>query len=130
MNWKICDANGHEICIGDWVRTLSGELMVLRDWSPPPTREHRGRVVLHDKHGQIHEHEVGTIGARCVRADAAAKFTLMFDTETDAFSGHLREYEIARILRDVATRVVQGERCGVIRDQNGNRVGHFNGVTE
>lgn len=33
--------------------------------------------------------------------------------------------ELGRILRDISSRVLEGERSGIIFDINGNRVGRF-----
>lgn len=52
-------------------------------------------------------------------------FQLKFDTENEAFDGH-KNQEIARILRDIAKRVEQGECFDhfiTVFDINGNDVG-------
>lgn len=46
------------------------------------------------------------------------------ETENDAFAGN-GEQEVARLLRQVADRVADGQLDGVIRDSNGNRCGAF-----
>lgn len=70
MKWKLIDTNTRrEICIGDYVRTLSGELVVVREWLPPPTEDHCGTVFIHDRRGQVRETGVGTICGKCVRVE-------------------------------------------------------------
>lgn len=52
-------------------------------------------------------------------------FKLTIKTANAAFSddpGH----EVARILRDVASKTANGYREGVVMDANGNRVGSWN----
>lgn len=48
-----------------------------------------------------------------------------FDTGNAAFDGGNGPGEAARILRNVAYRIEQGETDGVMRDINGNRVGDW-----
>lgn len=52
-------------------------------------------------------------------------FGMELETSNAAFAGYPFD-EVARILREVATRVEDGERRGVLRDINGNLVGSFN----
>jgi hypothetical protein len=51
-------------------------------------------------------------------------FTLEFRTDNAAFDDGMA-HETARILRDVAIRLMQGDLEGHARDVNGNRVGVF-----
>jgi hypothetical protein len=51
-------------------------------------------------------------------------FTLTIETSNDAFQPD-PEAEIARILRETARRVVNGNYAGRLIDVNGNRVGEF-----
>lgn len=55
------------------------------------------------------------------------RFTLSVDMDNAAFGDGPGDWppELARILRDVAVRVVRQETDGAIRDINGNRVGTF-----
>lgn len=53
-----------------------------------------------------------------------SRITLEFDTDNAAFED--REFETARVLRDVATKVENGSTGGTIYDYNGNRIGAFN----
>jgi hypothetical protein len=53
-------------------------------------------------------------------------FSLTFETDNDAFTGGNRKHELARILRDLAKRIVtEGASEGRIRDINGNTIGTF-----
>lgn len=58
-------------------------------------------------------------------------FTLTFDTDNAAFynpEGDVRAYEVARILRDVATRLDEWDgwtKFQAVRDSNGNRIGQW-----
>lgn len=55
-------------------------------------------------------------------------FYMKFKTKNDAFRGDSIESEIARILRDTAQRIENGEATGLhqnLRDLNGNVVGTF-----
>lgn len=52
------------------------------------------------------------------------RFSLTVDMGNAAFD-EAPSPELARILRDVATRVEDGEREGAVRDVNGNKVGTF-----
>lgn len=49
---------------------------------------------------------------------------LKIETDNDAFSGNGEE-EVARLLRNVAARVADGQTEGLIRDANGNTCGSF-----
>jgi hypothetical protein len=51
-------------------------------------------------------------------------FTLSIRTNNAAF-GDQPEYELARILAELATRVGEGATEGTIRDESGNTVGAF-----
>ncbi len=51
-------------------------------------------------------------------------FTLKIETENAAFAED-GSSEVARILRDVASRLDRGETDGRVRDANGNTVGDF-----
>ena len=44
---------------------------------------------------------------------------------SDPEEGHYEPFEVARILRQVASRVEDGEKDGALRDVNGNKVGFF-----
>ena len=48
-----------------------------------------------------------------------------FTTGNDAFHGDNLEYETARILNDVAHKILSGYLKDNIRDVNGNRIGEF-----
>lgn len=50
--------------------------------------------------------------------------TIEFTTDNAAFEDD-RAVEIARILRDLADKILLGRTSGPIRDINGNRVGTF-----
>jgi hypothetical protein len=52
-------------------------------------------------------------------------FTLTFNTDNDAFADGNCDREIARICRDVAQRLGNGQSFGKVRDVNGNAVGEF-----
>lgn len=54
-------------------------------------------------------------------------FTLRIETGNTAFGENItdNQREIARILRDLADRLEQGEDCGWLMDANGNKVGTF-----
>lgn len=49
---------------------------------------------------------------------------VQIDTDNDAFAGN-GEQGVARLLRNVAERVEDGQLDGVILDINGNRCGSF-----
>jgi hypothetical protein len=51
-------------------------------------------------------------------------FTLRIKTDNAAF-GDQPEYELARILAEVASEVGGGVTNGIVHDDNGNRVGTF-----
>ena len=51
-------------------------------------------------------------------------FTLNIETTNDAFRPD-PEAEIARLLRETAKRVANGNYAGRLLDYNGNRVGEF-----
>lgn len=54
-------------------------------------------------------------------------FTLRMETDNAAFGENItdNQYEVARILRELADRLEEGEDSGWIRDVNGNKVGTF-----
>lgn len=45
--------------------------------------------------------------------------------DNDAFNGKAGEREVARLLRDAATKFEQGKHSGKLMDVNGNTVGSF-----
>lgn len=49
--------------------------------------------------------------------------SLNIDSSNDAFDA--AEVEVARILRDTATKIEAGHTLGRLRDFNGNSVGNF-----
>ena len=51
-------------------------------------------------------------------------FTLSIETENEAFTNGDGE-EIARILKEVASQVENGNEFGTFRDINGNKVGNW-----
>jgi hypothetical protein len=53
------------------------------------------------------------------------KFNLEINSEDDALAGNEGRLELARILRDVADRVLRRENGGKVRDENGNSVGRW-----
>jgi hypothetical protein len=56
------------------------------------------------------------------------KFELKFDTDNAAFDADNGNYEIARILRDIANNVEEGISHNVqysVRDINGNKIGYW-----
>lgn len=54
------------------------------------------------------------------------KFEIRIKSDNDALTNEDAPVEIARILRSIATRIVQGENVGKVRDINGNTVGTYN----
>jgi hypothetical protein len=52
-------------------------------------------------------------------------FILKFSTDNAAFDGQFDLEEIARILRHIADRVVDGDDSGSVIDINGNKIGTF-----
>jgi hypothetical protein len=52
-------------------------------------------------------------------------FRVKIETGNAAFEGDSKGYEIARILRDAADRIEDGQKTGYLYDVNGNRVGEF-----
>ena len=55
-------------------------------------------------------------------------FTLKFDTDNDAFQNGDREFEIRRILHEVAEKIqytISYDEEGIIHDINGNKVGSW-----
>jgi len=52
-------------------------------------------------------------------------FELNFNTDNAAFSDGNKPYEIARILREIADKIEDGQTEGNIRDINGNTTGTF-----
>lgn len=52
-------------------------------------------------------------------------FTLEIETDNAAFGDNNLLIETARILRDAANKVEQGEHPGTLRDVNGNKVGAY-----
>lgn len=57
------------------------------------------------------------------------KFIIEIAVDNAAFDGYARDAEVARILRDTATKVDNGVDGGRVYDINGNTVGRF-GYTE
>lgn len=53
------------------------------------------------------------------------KFKLEMDMGNAAFDPACPEWEVARILKDIARRVEFGATEGKLRDSNGNTVGTF-----
>lgn len=51
-------------------------------------------------------------------------FTLSIETKNEAFNIH-KGMELARLLREVASKVERGLEFGTINDSNGNRVGFW-----
>ena len=50
-------------------------------------------------------------------------FNIAFDTDNSAFEDwHI---EVSRILRVIASKIEQGQECGIVFDLNGNKVGTF-----
>jgi hypothetical protein len=56
-------------------------------------------------------------------------FKIQFETENAAFQDGFLQYEIARILRDLADDIANGDRSGKVWDYDGNSIGHFS-ITE
>ena len=54
-----------------------------------------------------------------------AKFSLNIETHSAAVAEEGREHEIARILRDTAERIENGQAAGVLLDINGAQVGSW-----
>jgi len=52
-------------------------------------------------------------------------FSLKFKTDNAAFQDGNKPYEIARILRELADKIEDGQTEGNIRDINGNTTGSF-----
>ena len=52
-------------------------------------------------------------------------FKLKISTDNAAFEGDNFEYEITRILREIARKISSGQRENSILDINGNKVGEF-----
>lgn len=52
-------------------------------------------------------------------------FKVKLETGNAAFDGDDKPVEIARILRQIAERVENGQKSGPIHDINGNRVGRY-----
>lgn len=53
------------------------------------------------------------------------KFRIDFKCDNAAFADNNLNYEIAVILRNIATRIEQGQTDGRVLDTNGNGVGTF-----
>ena len=53
-----------------------------------------------------------------------SEFRIRIETGNDAFD-QVEQSEVARILREVADKVEQGNSSGGILDANGNKVGQF-----
>ena len=53
------------------------------------------------------------------------KFKLEIEMGNAAFDGISRFFEAGRILAEVAHRVEEGAREGIVQDHNGNTVGSF-----
>ena len=59
-------------------------------------------------------------------ADKGLSFSVQLTTINDAFAGDDNiQFEVARILREIANDIDNGERAGIIHDINENRVGKF-----
>lgn len=55
-----------------------------------------------------------------------ANFTLVIETDNDAFAGENKASEIARILEDIADQISDGDELfGSCYDINGNTVGWY-----
>jgi hypothetical protein len=52
-------------------------------------------------------------------------FKIEIETGNAAFEDDNRNYELARILRQIAERLESGEDAGRVLDINGNKVGSF-----
>ena len=52
-------------------------------------------------------------------------FSLKFKTDNAAFQDGNKPYEIAKILRELADKIEDGQTEGNIRDINGNSIGAF-----
>ena len=52
-------------------------------------------------------------------------FKIEIETGNAAFEDDNRNYELARILRQIAERLENGENAGRVLDINGNKVGSF-----
>lgn len=52
-------------------------------------------------------------------------FKVEIEAETEAFDRDFPELEVARILREVADKIVKGQCKGLCRDRNGNKVGFY-----
>lgn len=52
-------------------------------------------------------------------------FSIEFYTDNAAFADGNETIEIARILTNVGARILDGQREGAVRDENGNKVGLF-----
>jgi hypothetical protein len=52
-------------------------------------------------------------------------FQIKFETDNAAFGDGNFEQEVARILKDVATKISNGSQDGDVYDVNGNKVGYF-----
>lgn len=52
------------------------------------------------------------------------KLTISMNTENSAFEGNT-EYEVARILREIADKIEQGHEPTKVMDINGNKVGEI-----
>ncbi len=48
---------------------------------------------------------------------------IKINTENDAFQGGNREFELSRILMEIAQKIEAGEQGFLVRDSNGNTVG-------
>ena len=55
----------------------------------------------------------------------AKNFKISIKTTNAAFEGENRPYELARILREVASDLENGVTYAVVTDSNGNRVGEW-----
>lgn len=51
--------------------------------------------------------------------------SIAFSTETDAFLGHEKRVETAKILRYIAEKISQGWTEGNVHDAGGRTVGHW-----
>lgn len=52
-------------------------------------------------------------------------FKLSFKTGNDAFQDGNKEYEVSRILKELAEKVENGSDGGKIKDINGNTIGEW-----
>lgn len=106
-----------------WLWRLSAPgYMDCTDWCRADTREEAIRECLEMYGNAFGEPEEWEEELR-----AEIPFRLELDCSDDAFTGDNRSAEIARILRDVASRLESGEWSITPRDINGNACGTVSG---